>query len=396
MNDDAIVFAMANPTPEVMPEDAEPHVRIMATGRSDYPNQINNVLCFPGIFRGALDAGAPRITEEMKLAAAQGIAAVVTDDDLDEDYIIPSVFNRDVAPAVAEAVVEEAQGRRDRPHQRGDRAPSRRSSELRVAARGGIRVAGGTMRVLVTGASGAIGRGGLRRAAGARRRGRRPVARPRDGARDATRRSSGTRGTRRSSGRRRRRSRASTGSSTSSASRSTSAGPTRRRSGSSRAARRRPATSSHAIVAADPRSRGCSSASRPSATTATRGDAIVDESAPARRPLRPPGLRRLGGRRARGRGHRRAAGDHPHRARARQGPRPAQGAAAPVQARRRRPARRRPLLHALDQPRRRGRPAALGARHRERRGRLQRDRARTRSPTRTSRRRSAGRSAGRR
>ena len=74
MNDDAIVFAMANPNPEVMPEDAAPYVRIMATGRSDYPNQINNVLCFPGIFRGALDAGAPRITEEMKLAAAQGIA----------------------------------------------------------------------------------------------------------------------------------------------------------------------------------------------------------------------------------------------------------------------------------------------------------------------------------
>src|SRR5262249_17281392 len=68
MNDDAIVFAMANPTPEVMPEEAEPYVRIMATGRSDYPNQINNVLCFPGIFRGALDAGAPKITEEMKLA----------------------------------------------------------------------------------------------------------------------------------------------------------------------------------------------------------------------------------------------------------------------------------------------------------------------------------------
>jgi malate dehydrogenase (oxaloacetate-decarboxylating) len=108
MADDAIVFAMANPTPEVMPEDAEPHVRIMATGRSDYPNQINNVLCFPGIFRGALDAGAPRITEEMKLAAANGIAEVVTDEDLSEDYIIPSVFNRDVAPAVAAAVVEEA------------------------------------------------------------------------------------------------------------------------------------------------------------------------------------------------------------------------------------------------------------------------------------------------
>src|SRR3954462_10220102 len=111
MNDDAIVFAMANPTPEVMPEDADQHVRIMATGRSDYPNQINNVLCFPGIFRGALDAGAPRITEEMKLAAAVGIADVVAEEDLSENYIIPSVFDRDVAPAVAKAVVEEA--RRD-------------------------------------------------------------------------------------------------------------------------------------------------------------------------------------------------------------------------------------------------------------------------------------------
>ena len=108
MNDDAIVFAMANPTPEVMPEEAEPFVRIMATGRSDYPNQINNVLCFPGVFRGALDAGAPSITEPMKLAAAMGIAEVVGEEDLSEDYVIPSVFNRDVAPAVAQAVVEEA------------------------------------------------------------------------------------------------------------------------------------------------------------------------------------------------------------------------------------------------------------------------------------------------
>jgi malate dehydrogenase (oxaloacetate-decarboxylating) len=108
MSDDAIVFAMANPNPEVTPEEAEPYVRIMATGRSDYPNQINNVLCFPGIFRGALDAGAPRITEEMKLAAAQGIAEVVGEEDLSEDYIIPSVFDRDVAPAVAAAVVQEA------------------------------------------------------------------------------------------------------------------------------------------------------------------------------------------------------------------------------------------------------------------------------------------------
>jgi len=108
MNNDAIVFAMANPTPEVMPEDAAPFVRIMATGRSDYPNQINNVLAFPGIFRGALDAGSPSITEEMKLAAARGIAMAVTEEDLSEDYIIPSVFNREVAPKVAEAVVEEA------------------------------------------------------------------------------------------------------------------------------------------------------------------------------------------------------------------------------------------------------------------------------------------------
>ncbi|MGA7435906.1 MAG: malic enzyme-like NAD(P)-binding protein, partial [Solirubrobacterales bacterium] len=89
-------------------EEAAKYVRIMATGRSDYPNQINNVLCFPGIFRGALDAGAPQITEEMKMAAARGIASVVSDDDLSEDYIIPSVFDRDVAPMVAAAVVEEA------------------------------------------------------------------------------------------------------------------------------------------------------------------------------------------------------------------------------------------------------------------------------------------------
>jgi Malic enzyme, NAD binding domain/ACT domain len=106
-----IAIRNKNPVPEIMPEKAAPHVRVMATGRSDYPNQINNVLAFPGIFRGALDAGAPRITEEMKLAAAQGIADVVAEEDLSEDYIIPSVFDRDVAPAVAKAVVEEA--RRD-------------------------------------------------------------------------------------------------------------------------------------------------------------------------------------------------------------------------------------------------------------------------------------------
>jgi malate dehydrogenase (oxaloacetate-decarboxylating) len=109
MNPDPFVFAMANPNPEVKPEDARPYVRVMATGRSDYPNQINNVLAFPGIFRGALDVRAPKITEEMKVAAAHGIAGVVSDDELNEDYIIPSVFNNDVCPAVARAVAEEAQ-----------------------------------------------------------------------------------------------------------------------------------------------------------------------------------------------------------------------------------------------------------------------------------------------
>jgi malate dehydrogenase (oxaloacetate-decarboxylating) len=108
MNKDAMVFAMANPTPEVTPEEAAPYVRIMATGRSDYPNQINNVLAFPGIFRGALDVRAPQITEPMKMAAARAIAKIVGDNELREDYIIPSAFNRDVAPAVAEAVADEA------------------------------------------------------------------------------------------------------------------------------------------------------------------------------------------------------------------------------------------------------------------------------------------------
>jgi malate dehydrogenase (oxaloacetate-decarboxylating) len=108
MADDAIVFAMANPTPEVTPEEAAPHARIIATGRSDYPNQINNVLCFPGIFRGALDVRAREITEDMKMAAARGIASIVTDDELREDHIIPSPFNRDVAEAVAAAVAEQA------------------------------------------------------------------------------------------------------------------------------------------------------------------------------------------------------------------------------------------------------------------------------------------------
>jgi malate dehydrogenase (oxaloacetate-decarboxylating) len=108
MNQDAMVFAMANPNPEVTPEEAAPYARIIATGRSDYPNQINNVLCFPGIFRGALDVRAREITEAMKMAAAEGIAAIVGDDELREDYVIPSAFNREVAPAVADAVAQEA------------------------------------------------------------------------------------------------------------------------------------------------------------------------------------------------------------------------------------------------------------------------------------------------
>jgi malate dehydrogenase (oxaloacetate-decarboxylating) len=105
---DAIVFAMANPIPEVMPEEAAPYVRIMATGRSDYPNQINNVLCFPGIFRGALDVQARDINEEMKLAAAEAIANVIAPSELNEDYIIPGVFNPKVAESVAEAAAKAA------------------------------------------------------------------------------------------------------------------------------------------------------------------------------------------------------------------------------------------------------------------------------------------------
>ncbi|HEU4977278.1 MAG TPA: NAD-dependent malic enzyme [Solirubrobacteraceae bacterium] len=111
MAGDAMVFAMANPNPEVSPEDASRYARIVATGRSDYPNQINNVLAFPGIFRGALDTRSTAITEEMKLAAARAIAAIVDEPDLREDYIIPSVFNREVAPAVADAVGAEAKRR---------------------------------------------------------------------------------------------------------------------------------------------------------------------------------------------------------------------------------------------------------------------------------------------
>ena len=109
MNKDAIVFAMANPTPEIMPKEAKKGgARVIATGRSDFPNQINNVLVFPGIFRGALDARAKDITEAMKLAAAKAIAGIVSDEELNENYIIPDAFNPQVVKAVAEAVKKEA------------------------------------------------------------------------------------------------------------------------------------------------------------------------------------------------------------------------------------------------------------------------------------------------
>jgi malate dehydrogenase (oxaloacetate-decarboxylating) len=106
---DRIVFAMANPEPEIRPEEAERHVRVLATGRSDYPNQINNVLCFPGFFRGLLDCRARTVNEEMKVAAARSIAACVSPAELGPEYIIPSVFNKQVAPAVARGVLRAAQ-----------------------------------------------------------------------------------------------------------------------------------------------------------------------------------------------------------------------------------------------------------------------------------------------
>jgi len=108
MNPDPIVFAMANPVPEIMPEEARGRVGVIATGRSDYPNQINNVLCFPGIFRGALEVRARRINEEMKLAAASAIANVIPEDEIRPDYVVPSVFDRRVAQAVASEVAAAA------------------------------------------------------------------------------------------------------------------------------------------------------------------------------------------------------------------------------------------------------------------------------------------------
>jgi malate dehydrogenase (oxaloacetate-decarboxylating) len=103
-----VVFALANPDPEIAPEEAIPLVRVMATGRSDYPNQINNMLGFPGIFRGLLDVRAKGVNEEVKLAAARAIAHTVEEEELHEDYIIPSIFDRKVVASVAAAVAEVA------------------------------------------------------------------------------------------------------------------------------------------------------------------------------------------------------------------------------------------------------------------------------------------------
>src|SRR5262245_4244121 len=106
MNRDPIVCSMANPIPEILPEEAGPYVKVMATGRSDYPNQINNSCCFPGFFRGMLDVRARRVNDEMKLAAAQALASIVTAEELGEEYITPSMFDNRVVPAVAAAVSE--------------------------------------------------------------------------------------------------------------------------------------------------------------------------------------------------------------------------------------------------------------------------------------------------
>jgi malate dehydrogenase (oxaloacetate-decarboxylating) len=111
MNDDAIVFALANPDPEVDPAAAHEHAAVVATGRSDFPNQINNVLVFPGVFRGLLDAQSSSVSIEMELAAAKALAGVVTDDELNADYIVPSVFHPEVHTMVAHAVRDACGGK---------------------------------------------------------------------------------------------------------------------------------------------------------------------------------------------------------------------------------------------------------------------------------------------
>ena len=110
MNKDAIILAMANPVPEIMPDLAKAAgARVVATGRSDFPNQVNNLLAFPGIFRGALDVRATDVNEEMKIAAAYAIASLVSPDELDEDHVITTPFDERVAPTVAAAVAKAAQ-----------------------------------------------------------------------------------------------------------------------------------------------------------------------------------------------------------------------------------------------------------------------------------------------
>lgn len=109
MNQDAIVFAMANPTPEISPEKAKAAgARVVGCGRSDFPNQINNVLIFPGLFRGALDAGATRITEGMKMAASQALADLISDEELRDDYVIVDALDKRVKDAVGQAVADAA------------------------------------------------------------------------------------------------------------------------------------------------------------------------------------------------------------------------------------------------------------------------------------------------
>jgi malate dehydrogenase (oxaloacetate-decarboxylating) len=134
MASDPIVFAMANPTPEIDPEVAGPYVRVIATGRSDFPNQINNVLCFPGIFRGALDCRASEINEEMKLAASRAIALTVSDEELNEQYIIPSIFNEKVVQEIRDQVVmaaiQSGVARRIPPEFKGPKQLDRRLTEI--------------------------------------------------------------------------------------------------------------------------------------------------------------------------------------------------------------------------------------------------------------------------
>jgi malate dehydrogenase (oxaloacetate-decarboxylating) len=108
MSDDAIVFALANPVPEIYPEEISPNVRVMATGRSDYPNQINNVLCFPGLFRGVLDVRASTINEEMVVKAAEAIASSIPEDHVSEDFNIPNVFDKNVPRRIAREVAHTA------------------------------------------------------------------------------------------------------------------------------------------------------------------------------------------------------------------------------------------------------------------------------------------------